>query len=160
MTNSGSPSTLCSAFQATAARVPDAIAVRTPDDRVRVSWREYADRVRGIATGLAALGIGRSDTVGIMLTNRPEFHLVDTAALHAGATPFGVTRSTPPFSNSTFSRLRVSYQSLEISTRLQPMRESGVAFARRSGRSPRACSRSRSATLCMTPMSQSEPVNP
>ncbi len=30
------------------------------------------------------------DTIGIMLTNRPEFHLVDTAALHLGAVPFSI----------------------------------------------------------------------
>jgi long-chain acyl-CoA synthetase len=46
--------------------------------------------VAAIASGLAALGIGRGDTVGMMLVNRPEFHILDTAALHLGATPFSV----------------------------------------------------------------------
>jgi len=49
-----------------------------------------------LATGLAALGIKRGDTVGLMLTNRPEFHLFDTAALHAGATPFSIYNTLPP----------------------------------------------------------------
>jgi long-subunit acyl-CoA synthetase (AMP-forming) len=31
-----------------------------------------------------------------MLTNRPEFHLVDTAALHAGGTPFSVYNTLAP----------------------------------------------------------------
>ena len=31
-----------------------------------------------------------------MLTNRPEFHLVDTAALHAGATPFSIYNTLAP----------------------------------------------------------------
>lgn len=31
-----------------------------------------------------------------MLTNSPEFHLVDTAALHAGATPFSIYNTNPP----------------------------------------------------------------
>jgi long-subunit acyl-CoA synthetase (AMP-forming) len=81
--------TLCGAFQATAARRGEAIALRTPEG-VEVSWREYAERVRGIAAGLAAHGLGRGDTVAMMLTNCPEGHLVDTAALHLGATPFSI----------------------------------------------------------------------
>ncbi|MGH3712464.1 MAG: AMP-dependent synthetase/ligase [Micromonosporaceae bacterium] len=90
------PRTLCEAFQATAARDPDAVALRTPGDAVTVTWRQYADRVRSIAAGLAGLGVGRGDTVGIMLTNRPEFHLVDMAALHLGATPFSIYNSSSP----------------------------------------------------------------
>ena len=35
-------STLCEAFQATAARDPEAIALRTADDSVRITWRRYA----------------------------------------------------------------------------------------------------------------------
>src|SRR5580692_3889183 len=83
-------STLCEAFQATAARCGDAPALRTPGGALELSWREYADRVRALAGGLAAHGIGRGDTVASMLTNRPEAHLIDTAALHLGATPFSV----------------------------------------------------------------------
>jgi long-chain acyl-CoA synthetase len=49
-----------------------------------------AERVRRIAGGLAALGVGRGDTVALMMTNRPEFNLVDTAAMHLGATPFSI----------------------------------------------------------------------
>jgi long-chain acyl-CoA synthetase len=83
-------STLTQAFQQTAAVDPDAIALRTPGGDVEISWGEYARRVRAIAAGLAALGVKRGDTVAMMLTNRPEFHLYDTAALHLGATPFSV----------------------------------------------------------------------
>ncbi|MBN9620926.1 MAG: long-chain fatty acid--CoA ligase [Actinobacteria bacterium] len=90
------PPTLAAAFQQTAVLHPDGVALRTPDDAVRITWRRYAERVRGLATGLASLGVGRGDTVGIMLTNRPEFHLVDTAALHAGATPFSIYNTLAP----------------------------------------------------------------
>ena len=90
------PQTMCEAFQATSAVQPDAVALRTPDGAVSITWREYADRVRRIAAGLAGLGVKRGDTVGIMLTNRPEFHLVDTGALHAGAIPFSIYNSNPP----------------------------------------------------------------
>ena len=82
--------TLCAAFQKTAAGHPDAVALRTPDDSVSITWGEYAARVRDVAAGLAGLGVARGDTVAIMLTNRPEFHVVDTGALHAGATPFSI----------------------------------------------------------------------
>ncbi|MFC7448679.1 AMP-dependent synthetase/ligase [Rhodococcus daqingensis] len=92
-TSIASPRTLCEAFQATAARYPDSVALRTPGDGIVITWRLYAERVSRIAAGLAKLGVRRGDTVGIMLTNRPEFHLVDTGALHAGATPFSVYNS-------------------------------------------------------------------
>ena len=82
--------TLCEGFQLTAAFEPDRVAIRTPGDGQRITWREYGDRVRGIAAGLAALGVGRGDTVALMLTNRPEYELVDTAALHLGAIPFSI----------------------------------------------------------------------
>ncbi|MPY85555.1 MAG: AMP-binding protein [Actinophytocola sp.] len=84
------PTTLCAAFQRHVSRIPAETAVRTPDGSVSYTWREYGDRVRRVAAGLAALGVGRGDTVGIMLTNRPEFHVVDSAALHLGAVPFSV----------------------------------------------------------------------
>ncbi|HEY5854634.1 MAG TPA: long-chain fatty acid--CoA ligase, partial [Aldersonia sp.] len=61
-----------------------------------VTWGEYAKRVERIAAGLAALGVGHGDTVGIMLANRPEFHLVDTAALHLGAVPFSIYNTSSP----------------------------------------------------------------
>jgi long-chain acyl-CoA synthetase len=96
MTTAGAPRTLCAAFQQTAVRYRDEIALRTPDDSVTVSWRQYAERVRAIAAGLAHLGVRRGDTVALMLTNRPEFHLVDTAALHAGATPFSIYNTLAP----------------------------------------------------------------
>ena len=56
----------------------------------RWTWREYSDRVAAAAAGLAGLGVGRGDTVALWLTNRPEFHVADTAALLLGATPFSV----------------------------------------------------------------------
>lgn len=89
------PRTLCESFQQIAERDPDAVALRSADGATTITWRGYADRVRTIASGLAALGVGPGDTVGLMLTNRPEFHLCDTAVLHAGATPFSVYNTNP-----------------------------------------------------------------
>src|SRR5690349_7595375 len=87
--------TLCEAFQTNAVRCGDGVALRTPEGE-EVTWRDYAARVRAIAAGLAAHGIGRGDTVGLMLANRPAHHLVDTAARHLGATPFSIYNTFAP----------------------------------------------------------------
>jgi long-chain acyl-CoA synthetase len=88
--------TLVHAFQYTAAQRPDEVALRNPGDAISLTWCEYAERVEQIAAGLAALGVERGDTVGLMLLNRPEFHLVDTAVLHLGATPFSIYNTATP----------------------------------------------------------------
>ena len=82
--------TLAEAFQVTVSERGEQTALRTKDDEFHATWAEYGERVRAVAAGLAALGVGRGDTVGIMLTNRPEFHFADTAAMHLGATPFSL----------------------------------------------------------------------
>ncbi len=89
-------STLPQAFQETAALQPDSVAIRTVGDEVVITWRQYADRVRKIATGLAALGVEHGHTVGLMLRNRPEFHLADTAVMHLGAIPFSIYNTSAP----------------------------------------------------------------
>jgi long-subunit acyl-CoA synthetase (AMP-forming) len=88
--------TLAEAFQRTAARCADRPALRTRDGSVRLTWAQYAERVRSVAAGLAALGVTRGQAVAIMLSNRPEFQIVDSAALHLGATPFSIYSSYPP----------------------------------------------------------------
>ncbi|RJS45240.1 AMP-binding protein [Nocardioides cavernaquae] len=88
--------TVCEAFQATALIDPDAVALRTGGDAVTVSWREYAAHVRAVAAGLAALGVRRGDTVGILLTNRPEFAWIDSGAMHLGAVPFSIYNTSSP----------------------------------------------------------------
>src|SRR3954453_7651597 len=88
--------TMCAAFQVTAAQHPDRVALRTKGDEFTLTWGEYAQRVEKIAAGLAGMGLGRGDTIGLMLTNRPEFHLVDTAAMHLGATPYSVYNPYTP----------------------------------------------------------------
>jgi long-subunit acyl-CoA synthetase (AMP-forming) len=88
--------TLCESFQATAAVEPDAVALRTSDGSLELTWREYAADVRAVAAGLAALGVRRGDTVGLMLGNRPEFHVCDTAVFHLGATPFSIYNTAAP----------------------------------------------------------------
>jgi long-chain acyl-CoA synthetase len=82
--------TMCEAFQITAAERADEVALRTIGDGVTVTFAEYAERARTYAGALHALGVSRGDAVGFMLTNRPEFHLLDCAAMHLGATPFSI----------------------------------------------------------------------
>lgn len=81
---------LCHVFQSTVAARPDAVALRAWEDGRSFTWREYDEQVRRIAAGLSGLGVRRGDTVALMLTNRPEFHLVDTAVMHLGATSYSI----------------------------------------------------------------------
>jgi long-subunit acyl-CoA synthetase (AMP-forming) len=89
-------STMAEAFQLTARDNAGEPALRTKDDSVALSWGEYAEKVEKLAAGLAALGLERGQTIGLMLTNRPEFHLFDAAAMHLGATPFSVYNTYAP----------------------------------------------------------------
>jgi long-chain acyl-CoA synthetase len=88
--------TMAEAFQITARDNAGEPALRTKDDSVALSWGQYAKRVEKLAAGLAALGLERGQTIGLMLTNRPEFHLFDAAAMHLGATPYSVYNTYAP----------------------------------------------------------------
>jgi long-chain acyl-CoA synthetase len=90
MAGAGRPRTYCEAFQRTAAVAPDAVAVRTVGGTETLTWREYADEVRAVAAGLSALGVGRGDTVALMMANRVEFYPLEVGAQHLGATSFSV----------------------------------------------------------------------
>ena len=70
-------------------------ALRTRDGSQSLTWTQYNERVRSVAAGLAALGVTRGDTVALMLSNRPEFQIVDSAAMHLGATPFSIYNTYP-----------------------------------------------------------------
>jgi long-chain acyl-CoA synthetase len=88
--------TVAQALRRTAAAHPDVIAIRTADDSTSLSWSQLLARVDALAGGLADLGVGRGDTVAIMLANRPEFHIADLAAMTVGATPFSIYVTYPP----------------------------------------------------------------
>ncbi|GAA4491687.1 long-chain fatty acid--CoA ligase [Rhodococcus olei] len=89
-------SSLCEAFQNTSLRSPDSVALRTLGDAQVITWRQYAEGVRRTAEGLHAHGVRPGDRVGVMMVNRPEFHIVDTGALHARAVPVSIYNSLPP----------------------------------------------------------------
>jgi long-subunit acyl-CoA synthetase (AMP-forming) len=124
-------STLCEAFQITAAERPDAVAHRTPGDEVSITWGEYAERVPRIAGGLAALGLERGDTLALMMVNRPEFNLIDCAALHLGVTPFSIYNTCTPeqieylFSNAE-NRVVVAERSFLPVVRAAAERRGGI----------------------------------
>jgi long-chain acyl-CoA synthetase len=88
--------TVCEAFQITAAERPGDVALRTLGGEVSLTWAEYSDTVRKMAAGLARLGLKRGDTFACMLTNRPEFHVIDAAAMHLGATSFSIYNTSSP----------------------------------------------------------------
>ena len=102
--------TVAEAFQLTAQTTPGRCAIRTKDDGFSITWGEYADKVRSTAAGLAGLGLERGRCMGIMLTNRPEFHWFDAAALHLGATPFSVY--------NTYSPEQIQYQVKDAEARI------------------------------------------
>ena len=112
--------TVAEAFQATAEAHPDRVALRTKGDELSITWREYAEKVRETAAGLAGLGLDRGHTMALMLTNRPEFHWFDAAALHLGATPFSLY--------NTYTSEQIQYQVSDAGARILVTEE---AFADR-----------------------------
>jgi long-chain acyl-CoA synthetase len=62
-----------------------------PDDDVAiidvhrsVTWGQYRDRVARLISGLSDLGIGRGDSVAVLLSNRSEFYEVLAACVWSG----------------------------------------------------------------------------
>jgi long-chain acyl-CoA synthetase len=88
--------TIAEAFRITAAERADQVAIRTRQDAFTITWGELRERVDALAGGLAKLGVGRGDTVALLLGNRPEFHLCDLAVMMLGATPFSIYSTYTP----------------------------------------------------------------
>ena len=90
--------TVATRFRDTVAKYPDRVALRswngdTPTD---ITWAEYALRACRVAAALADAGVTRGDRVVFLITNRPEFHIADVAALLVGATPISIYNSSSP----------------------------------------------------------------
>ena len=88
--------TVAEAFRITADERPDDVAVRSQGGAVEWTWGELRERVDALAAGLSRLGVKRGDSVALLLSNRPEFHLCDLAAMTLGATPFSVYNTYAP----------------------------------------------------------------
>ncbi len=88
--------TIAEAFRITAAERTGDVAIRTKGDAFTITWGELRERVDALAGGLAKLGVQRGETVALMLSNRPEFHICDLAAMMLGAVPFSIYNSYAP----------------------------------------------------------------
>ncbi len=60
-----------------------------------LSWRETAERVRSLARGLRAIGLGEGDRVMLVAENRPDWLIADLAIMAAG----GIT--VPAYTTNT-----------------------------------------------------------
>jgi long-chain acyl-CoA synthetase len=89
-TGAAHAATMVEAFDITCAALGDAVAIRTKGDEQTLTWAQWRRRVRDLAGGLHRLGLRRGETLAILLSNRPEFHVVDMAAVTLGATPFSI----------------------------------------------------------------------
>jgi long-subunit acyl-CoA synthetase (AMP-forming) len=87
---------LCEAFRRTVRNRGPAVALRAGASGAELTWTEYGAQVRAAASALQLLGVGAGDTAALMLSNRPEFHVIDTAALHLRATPFSIYNTSAP----------------------------------------------------------------
>jgi long-chain acyl-CoA synthetase len=87
---------LAEAFRIQSEARADQVAIRTKDDATTITWTQWRDRAAAVSGGLSKLGVGRGDTVAIMLINRPEFHIVDVGAMQLGATAFSIYATSSP----------------------------------------------------------------
>jgi len=89
--------TVPSQFLKTVAEHGDKIALRArrADGSYREhNYRQYASDVARCAAGLRALGFGPGQRLVMMLRNRPEFHVLDIAAMFCGGTPVSIYNSS------------------------------------------------------------------
>ncbi len=86
------------AFLKRLAETPDREAYRYPvgDEWRAMTWRQAGDRVKAIAAGLRAHGLGREDRVGILSSTRLEWVLIDLGILCGG----GATTTVYPSSTA------------------------------------------------------------
>jgi long-chain acyl-CoA synthetase len=87
---------MAEAFRITVSERPGEVAIRTKGDELTITWSELRQRAEALAGGLASLGLEHGDTVALMLSNRPEFHLSDIGAMLLGATPFSIYNTYTP----------------------------------------------------------------
>jgi long-chain acyl-CoA synthetase len=73
-----------------------ALRRRVGDAWDEMTWAQYADAARRLATGLRESGVREGDRVVLMMRNRPEFHIADVGILLAGATPISIYNSSSP----------------------------------------------------------------
>jgi long-subunit acyl-CoA synthetase (AMP-forming) len=87
---------LFKAFEATASRLGDDLAIRDEARGRELSWREVRALAGRLAGGLAKLGLTKGDTLALMLNNRWEFIPTDLAAVALGGVPFSIYQTSSP----------------------------------------------------------------
>jgi long-chain acyl-CoA synthetase len=78
------PTTMVALFEASAARHPDAPLIEFLGRRY--SYAETRDGMNRVAAGLAAMGYGRGDRIGLFLPNVPHYVAAYYGILKLGAT--------------------------------------------------------------------------
>lgn len=74
---------------------PDAMRYKEGDSWKTLSHREVEERVSNLAAALAASGVERGDRVAILSENRPEWAIVDYAAVGMGAVDVPIYPTLP-----------------------------------------------------------------
>ena len=87
---------LIKAFYAQADRRGDDLVIRDDAFGQELTWNELRDAFHQIAGGLSKLGLGRGDTMALMLNNRWEFIPSDLGAVSLGAVPFSIYQTSSP----------------------------------------------------------------
>jgi len=90
------PATIIESLEATAAATPDSPALQVFGSNRVITWSEYVRRSRALAHDLAAFGLTHGDVVAFLLTNRPEFHLIDVAAVRLGCATLSLYHTATP----------------------------------------------------------------
>jgi long-subunit acyl-CoA synthetase (AMP-forming) len=87
--------TMCDALRVTIAANRERVALRAPDDAVSLTYDDLERTLAATASILHEMGLRRGDALGLMLSNRVEFHVIDAAAMLLGATPFSLYQTSP-----------------------------------------------------------------
>jgi long-subunit acyl-CoA synthetase (AMP-forming) len=87
--------TLCHAFLRVAGANEDHVALSEFGSERTLTFADWREEARRVAGGLAQLGIGHGDRVGLLLGTRLEFHVIDIGALLAGAVPYSMYATSP-----------------------------------------------------------------
>ncbi|WP_370062583.1 long-chain fatty acid--CoA ligase [Mycobacterium sp. MAA66] len=69
-----------------------------------LTWKDMRDNTLDVAAGLIELGVNPGDRVCIMGSNRIEYVLADSAALHAGAIPVSIYATLAPSQITWYAR--------------------------------------------------------
>lgn len=77
---------------------PDTLAIAAPQENCEWLWSDLRDRVHGLASGLAVLGLSKGHRLGVMLGNRSEYleARVPTVSTAHGFSADWLDRSSSP----------------------------------------------------------------